>query len=182
MPPPIPVFLAPYNSAWPKMAADHAAHLQMLGSILVAVHHIGSTSVPGLAAKPIIDLMAVVTALDELERKRSLMEAAGWSLHGEFGIEGRRYCTRSDESGVRIAQLHIFAADSPHIVRHLAFRDYLRARREVAEAYEEEKWRARALHPNDSHAYADEKAAWIRRTESDALAWFAKHRAEQRIS
>jgi GrpB-like predicted nucleotidyltransferase (UPF0157 family) len=74
MPPPIPVFLAPYHPAWPKMAADHAARLQALGSTLVAVHHIGSTSVSGLAAKPIIDLMPLVTNLDDLDRKRSLVE------------------------------------------------------------------------------------------------------------
>jgi GrpB-like predicted nucleotidyltransferase (UPF0157 family) len=80
----------------------------------------------------------------------------------------------SDEGGVRIAQLHIFAADSPDVVQHLAFRDYLRAHREVAHAYEEEKRRARDLHLNDSHAYTDEKDAWIRRIEADALSWFVE--------
>jgi GrpB-like predicted nucleotidyltransferase (UPF0157 family) len=76
MPPPIRVLLAPYDPAWPEMAADHAARLQALRSTLVAVHHIGSTSVPGLAAKPIIDLMPLVTNLDDLDRKRSLVELA----------------------------------------------------------------------------------------------------------
>ena len=175
--PPIPVFLAPYNSAWPKVAADHAACLRTLGSTLVAVHHIGSTSVPWLAAKPIIDLMPLVTDLDDLDRKRSLLEALGYVWHGELGITERRYCALSDEGGVRIAQLHIFAADSPHVVRHLAFRDYLRTHPEAAHAYEEEKRRARDLHPNDSHAYSDEKDAWVRRTEADALIWFAEQRA-----
>lgn len=176
MPPPIPVFLAPYNSAWPKRAADHAVRLRTLGSTLVAVHHIGSTSVPGLAAKPVIDLMPLVTALDDLDRKRSRVEALGYSWHGELGITGRRYCALSDEGGVRIAQLHIFAVDSPHIERHLAFRDYLRTHPEAAHAYEEEKRRARDLHPNDSHLYSDEKGAWIQRTEADALVWFAEQR------
>jgi GrpB-like predicted nucleotidyltransferase (UPF0157 family) len=169
--PPISVFLVPYNPAWPKIAA---ALLRTLGSTLFAVHHIGSTSVPGLAAKPIINLMRIVTALDDLDRKRSLVEALGYSWHGELGMTGRRYCTLSDEGSTRIAQLHIFAADSPHIGRHLAFRDYLRAHPEVAHAYEGEKRRARDQHPNGSHAYADEKEAWIRRAEVDALAWFAE--------
>jgi GrpB-like predicted nucleotidyltransferase (UPF0157 family) len=182
MPPPIPVVLAPYNSAWAKMAADHAERLRTLGATLTAVHHIGSTSVPGLAAKPIIDLMASVVSIDDLDRKRSLLEELGWSWHGELGIKGRRYCALSDDKGVRIAQLHIFAADSPDIVRHLAFRDYLRAHREVAHAYEKEKRRARDLHPDDSHGYTDEKDGWIRRIEADALAWFAKQRRNNRNS
>jgi GrpB-like predicted nucleotidyltransferase (UPF0157 family) len=182
MPPPIPVLLAPYDSAWAEMAADHAAHLQTLGATLVAVHHIGSTSVPGLAAKPIIDLMAVVTSLDDLDRKRSLLEELGWSWHGELGITGRRYCTLSDDNDVRIAQLHAFAADSSNVVRHLAFRDYLRTHREIARAYEEEKRRARDLHPDDSHAYTDEKGGWIRRIEADALAWFVERPPDKQKS
>jgi GrpB-like predicted nucleotidyltransferase (UPF0157 family) len=173
MPPPIPVFLAPYDPAWPEMATDQAVRLKALGSILVSVHHIGSTSVPGLAAKPIIDLMPLVTNLDDLDRKRSLVEALGYSWHGELGIAERRYCALSDHRGNRVAQLHFFAADSPHATRHIAFRDYLRAHPEVARAYEQEKRRARDLYPNDSRAYTDEKDAWIRRTEARALVWFA---------
>src|SRR5712691_7315392 len=104
MPPPIPVILAPYNPEWPQIAASHAERLRVLGSILVAVHHIGSTSVPGLAAKPIIDLMPLVTDLAKLDRERRYVEALGYNWHGEFGISGRRYCTLSDEVGTRIVQ------------------------------------------------------------------------------
>ena len=171
MPPPIPVTLEPYNAAWPSMAAGHAARLQTLGSTLIDVHHIGSTSVPGLAAKPIIDLMALVTSAADLDEKRAAIEVLGWDWHGEFGIAGRRYCTLSDRDGRRLAQLHAFAADSSHVARHLAFRDYLRAHPEIAQAYEQEKRRACALHPDNSHAYGDKKGDWIRRTEAEALAW-----------
>jgi GrpB-like predicted nucleotidyltransferase (UPF0157 family) len=68
--------------------------------------------------------------------------------------------------------LHFFEADSPQAKRHIAFRDYLRAHREVAEAYEIEKRRARELYPDNSHAYSDEKGAWIRNIETKALIWF----------
>ena len=159
------------------MAASHAERLRVLGSILVAVHHIGSTSVPGLAARPIIDLMPLVTDLADLDRERRRVEALGCDWHGELGISGRRYCTLSDEAGIRIVQLHFFNADSPQVERHIAFRDYLRAHPDAASAYEKEKRRARDLHPHDSHAYTDEKDAWIRDTETKALTWFAGQKA-----
>jgi GrpB-like predicted nucleotidyltransferase (UPF0157 family) len=155
------------------MAARHAERLQVLGLVLVTVHHIGSTSVPGLAAKPIIDLMPLVTDLAGLDRDRGRIEALGYKWHGEFGIPERRYCTLNDEKGARIVQLHFFEADSSQVNRHIAFRDYLRAHPETAKAYEIEKRRARDLHPSDSNAYCDEKAAWIQKTEARALVWLA---------
>jgi GrpB-like predicted nucleotidyltransferase (UPF0157 family) len=159
------------------MAASHAERLCVLGSTLAAVHHIGSTSVPGLAAKPVIDLMPLVTDLADLDRERRCVEALGYDWHGELGISGRRYCTLSDEAGIRIVQLHFFSADSPQVERHIAFRDYLRAHPDAAGAYEKEKRRARDLHPDDSHAYTDEKDAWVRATEVKALIWFAEQKA-----
>jgi GrpB-like predicted nucleotidyltransferase (UPF0157 family) len=175
MPPPIPVILAPYDPEWPQMAASHAERLRVLGPTLVIVHHIGSTSVPGLAAKPIIDLMPLVTHLTDLDRERGRIEALGYEWHGEYGIPGRRYCTLAAEDGIRAVQLHIFERNSPHAERHIAFRDYLRAHPAVAAAYETEKRRARDLHPNDSHAYTDEKSAWVCQAEATALIWFKRN-------
>jgi len=162
------------------MAQELADRLRVLGPNLRDVHHIGSTSVPGLAAKPIIDLMPLVASLEELDRARGLVEALGYSWHGELGIPGRRYCALTDESGARRAQLHFFRWDSPHAVRHIAFRDYLRAHPDVARAYEGEKRRARDAHPGDSHAYSDEKAAWVGAREAEAVAWFAGRQGAQR--
>ena len=182
MPLPIPVVLAPYNPDWPRQAARHGEALRVLGSVLVHVHHIGSTAVPGLAAKPIIDLMPLVRSLSALDRERARIEAIGYAWHGAYGIPGRRYCTLTDEAGVRAVQFHCFRAASPRAIRHLAFRDYLRAFPEVARAYEAEKRRARALHPDDSHFYTDEKSAWIRTTEATALAWHAERNVGARDS
>lgn len=173
MPPPISVVLIPYDPAWPERAAEYGAGLGNLGSTLVAVHHIGSTAVPGLAAKPVIDLIPVVTSLEELDSKRALL-GRGYDWHGEYGIAGRRYCTLSGAAGQRVAQFHFFASGSPQITRHLAFRDYLRAHPDERRAYEDEKRRAHALFPDDSHGYGGEKAAWIDQAEVRALAWFGR--------
>lgn len=171
-PAPIRVILVPYDPEWPNLAEMYSARLSVLGSILVTVHHIGSTAVPGLVAKPIIDLMPVVTNLFDLDGEREAVEALGYCWHGELGISGRRYCTLSDDRGNRIVQLHFFTEDSPHVTRHLAFREYLRAHPDERKAYEEEKQRARNRYPNDSHAYTDEKAQWIQAAETKAMMWF----------
>jgi GrpB-like predicted nucleotidyltransferase (UPF0157 family) len=172
VPLPITVVLAVYDPAWPRLADDHARRLLAISPAVVAVHHIGSTSVSGLAAKPIIDLMPLVNDLAELDRLRAQVEALGYSWHGELGIAGRRYCALDDQAGTRRVQLHFFQANSLHVERHLAFRDYLRAHPEAAASYENEKRRAQSLYPDDSHRYSDEKAAWIRDHEVKALIWY----------
>lgn len=175
MPPPIPVILVAYRPEWPEMAAGYAVKIMTLGPAVAVVHHIGSTAVPGLAAKPIIDLMPLVTDLAALDRYRADVEALGYDWHGEFGLPGRRYCTLTDATGTRVAQFHFFELGSAEAERHLAFRDYLRAHPDEARAYAAEKRRARDLHPADSHAYTDEKGAWIRDREAKALAWVASY-------
>jgi GrpB-like predicted nucleotidyltransferase (UPF0157 family) len=179
MPAPLPVVLSAYDPRWPQLAAAHAERLKALGPLVEAIHHIGSTSVPGLTAKPIIDLLPVVSDLAELDARRSEVEALGYEWHGDYGIEGRRFCTCSDAAGGRLANVHFFAANSPGVARHLAFRDYLRAHPEAARAYEREKRRARALHPDNSHDYTDEKAAFVKAMESEALAWRERNRRER---
>lgn len=171
MPAAISVELHPYNPAWAGMARDLAAQLaDAMKETLVAVHHIGSTAIPGIAAKPVLDLMLVVTSLAALDTAGARVASLGYEWHGEYGIPGRRYCTLAAQDGRRLAQLHCFAHGSPHIRRHLAFRDYLHAHPPAARAYEAEKMRCRDLHPHDSHAYGDAKAGWIARIEAEALA------------
>ena len=133
-----------------------------------------STSTPAVQNEARRPCSAGATNLTELDKRQSLVTALGFEWHGELGITGRRYCTLSDENGKRLAQLHFFEAGSPEIVRHIAFRDYLRAHHDVAQAYEKERHRARGLYPTNSHAYTDEKDAWIRNTEARALDWFKR--------
>jgi GrpB-like predicted nucleotidyltransferase (UPF0157 family) len=171
VPPPIKVELLPPDPAWAERArAEGKALAGALGQVLVTVHHIGSTAIPGIRAKPVVDLMPAVTDLPELDRRRADLEALGYEWWGEYGLPGRRYCTKHDPAtGRRIIQLHVYADGSPEIIRHLAFRDFLRKNPDLATAYEAEKLRCQSLHPNDSHAYSDCKNAWIKRIEAEAL-------------
>jgi GrpB-like predicted nucleotidyltransferase (UPF0157 family) len=176
LPPPFKVELCPYDPQWAENAAREGNALAAaIGPPLLALHHVGSTAIAGIHAKPILDLMPVVTSLSELDGRKSNIMALGYEWWGEFGLPGRRYCTRSDPgTGRRLIQLHCYAEGSPEIVRHLAFRDYLRARSEIAAAYDREKARCQARHPDDSHAYGDCKSAWIARVEAEALSHFKR--------
>lgn len=174
MPPPIKVELKPHDAAWVAAAAAEAQLLaHAIGPGLIAVHHVGSTAVPGIHAKPILDLLPEVENLAVLDTRRNALEALGYEWWGELGLPGRRYCTKADpDNGRRIAQLHCYQAGSPEITRHLAFRDYLRAHAELAREYDSLKARCQHLHPEDSHAYGDCKEAWIKSVETDALGWY----------
>ena len=169
---PFPVRLVAYDPDWPRQAAERIARLRVLEPVLVAAHHIGSTAVPGLIAKPIIDLMPLVADLAALDHERSVVEALGYRWHGEYGIAGRRYCTL-EIGDRRVAQLHFFTMGSQEAHRHLAFRDYLRAHPGAASAYAAAMRHARDAYPQDSHAYGAAKQPWIDQTEAQALAWYA---------
>lgn len=169
----VPVTLVPPDPRWPTQAQAEIARLrQAIGACVVRIEHIGSTSIPGIMAKPTIDLMPLVTDLALLEARADAVRALGYEWHGDYGLAGRRFFTLNRD-GKRLFNVHGYAADHPEVTRHLAFRDYLRSRPDLAKDYETVKIRAAQLQPNDVDAYNDEKNDWIKQAEKDALAWCA---------
>ena len=148
------ITVVPYDPAWSGLyEAEAQAIAGVLGQRLTAIHHIGSTAVPGLAAKPVIDIMPVVRAVTEADECRADCEEGG------------------DE---RTHQMHIFASDDVHaIARHLAVRDYLRAHPARAAAYGALKLELAARFPYDIDGYCDGKDAFVGALERDALEWRA---------
>jgi len=175
------VQLEPHNAAWAHWAAREAARLQAaVGAPLLRVHHIGSTAIAGIVAKPILDLLPEVRSLAQLDASRAAFEDLGYAWRGEYGLPGRRYCTLCDPAtGRKLVHAHCYAAGDPEIDRHLAFRDYLRAHEDVARAYEAEKLRCRALHPYDSGAYSEAKNAWIQPMQTAALSWWSERQGSE---
>jgi len=170
----IPVRIVHYHQKWPSIAiAEMKLIHSVLSDNLLCIEHIGSTAVPGLAAKPIIDLMPIVANLEKLDQEIRELEAHGYQIHGESGIPGRRFCTKLNVKGERIFHVHFFDEKSDHIIRHLAFRDYLRAHTTVAKEYEQEKLRAATLQPANSIEYNSAKSGWVKIHEQKALQWLA---------
>lgn len=168
---PRPVMLSPWTPDWAIRAEALIADLHAAAPrAFTAVHHIGSTAVPGLPAKPVIDLLGETGDLALIEAARPALEELGWRWRGENGEAGRRYLTRDDpETGARDAHLHVYAAGNPALAWRLAFRDRLRADPAVAAAYAREKQRCAALHPDDSGAYAACKKAWTDGVAAEAV-------------
>lgn len=166
------VIVSPPDPDWPSEFAKAAAEVRAIcAENLIEIHHIGSTSVPGLWAKPIIDMLTVVYDLDLLDRLNSQFACLRYEPMGEFGIPSRRYFRRDNPAGIRTHQIHAFAVGSTHIERHLAFRDYLRSMPAVANEYASLKRRLAAAHPSDIEAYMDGKDSFIKETEALALKW-----------
>lgn len=171
------VKLVPPDPAWPRLAKAEIGRLAgVLGDNLLIVHHIGSTAIAGIRAKPTLDLMPIVRDLAALDAREAAVRALGYDWRGEFGLPGRRFLALSDAvTGERRVHAHAYQADSPAIDRHRAFRDYLRAHPDEAQAYEAEKIRAARARPDDSLAYNDLKSDWIKACETRALAWWRRN-------
>lgn len=164
-----------HDPSWSAAFDREAAILAgLLGDLLVSIHHVGSTSVPGLAAKPIIDLLPLVTEIELVDERSGALEGAGYRAWGEFGLPGRRYFTKDDSAGWRTHNVHVYAHDDPEATRHLAFPAYLRHHPDAAAEYAEVKRRAYELHPSDVAAYNDAKDAWIKEHERRALRWWQR--------
>ena len=149
-----------YDEQWPARYEAESTVLQItLGEVISRIHHIGSTSVPGLSAKPIIDILLEVCDLDELDQLNVAMERAGYRVRGENGIPNRRYFTKGEDQ--RSHHVHAFGVGDPQIVKHLAFRDYLKKNKKEAEEYAEIKHAAALASEDNIHRYSALKADFI---------------------
>ncbi|KAA5927764.1 GrpB family protein [Pantoea sp. Bo_2] len=154
------VIVVPYDDKWPEMFETESLLIKsLLGGVAKNIHHIGSTSVPGLSAKPIIDILLEVSDINELDRYNRAMAHAGYVARGENRMSGRRYFIKGGDQ--RSHQVHAFASGDMQVLRHLVFRDYLRKNTTIAGLYAELKHSAARLSRNDAHRYSALKANFI---------------------
>jgi GrpB-like predicted nucleotidyltransferase (UPF0157 family) len=161
------VHLSAYDSRWPGRAAEYANELRPVLApwLLGAIEHVGSTAVPGLVAKPVIDLMAQLTDLDVVvDQASGALGELGWRyVPPEFDRRPwRRFLAKVSPDGQhRLAHLHLMAPGAARWDQQLRFRDALRADPALRDRYAEVKSRLARAHADDRERYTDEKASFV---------------------
>lgn len=161
-----------YDQNWKNtFETERVLLAKAIGINAVKIEHIGSTAVVGLAAKPVIDILIEVTDLKELDNAAENMEALGYLVKGENGIEGRRYFQKGGNQ--RSHHVHAFQMNDLHLYRHRAFKEYLIAHSEIASEYGALKKEAAFKSDNNINAYMALKNNFIQKHEKIAIEWFS---------
>ena len=169
------IYIAPYDPKWPSVFAAEAERLRgALGDAALRIDHVGSTAVPGLAAKPVIDIQISVADIDDGSSFDAPLAALGYRRHPVPDEDVYPFFHRP-EVWPHTHHIHLCQVGGHEERRHLAFRDLLRDQAEIARAYERFK---RELAPRHTQAdfesrgaYSEGKTAFIRRHEREALRW-----------
>jgi GrpB-like predicted nucleotidyltransferase (UPF0157 family) len=173
------VSIVPYDPAWPRMFEEEKKHLLdcLPQNLIRRIEHFGSTAIPGLAAKPIVDLLVEVDSLEETKaRIAPALEAEGYdyfwrATHGEDGPPFYAWFIKRNAAGVRTHHIHMVESDFEHWDR-LLFRDYLIANPETAKEYETLKLALARAYPDDRVAYTNGKSEFVVRVTQVAKEYY----------
>lgn len=165
-----PIIVTPYDPDWPAAFAIEKARIRAAIPQAAAIEHIGSTAVPGLAAKPVIDILIGLASLNEAPAWIGGLQTLGYEYVPQFEavMPERRYFRRSEKSR-RTHQIHLVEGGGDFWKRHMAFRNFLRMHPEEALAYGRLKTELAARFRDDRAAYMDGKDAFIKNLEARAL-------------
>ncbi len=163
------VRVVPHDPDWANQFTIEAENIcRAMGEAVVAIHHIGSTSIPHIHAKPILDILLEVRDLNLADTRDTEMVSIGYTPMGEYGIPRRRFYYKNT-NGQRTHHIHAFEANSLGARRHLAFRNYMRSNPTIADEYSKLKQKLAKLHPDDIDSYMDGKDAFIKEHEKRAM-------------
>jgi GrpB-like predicted nucleotidyltransferase (UPF0157 family) len=164
------VEVVPHDRHWQSLFKAESQQLAVaFGDNAIAIHHIGSTAIETIYAKPIIDILIEVKDLNKVDDRNPEIESLGYIAIGEFGIVGRRFFRKDNNDGIRTHHIHTFEVGSPQIERHLAFRDYLKSHPAAAQQYSKLKQQLAQQYPIDIQGYMDGKADFIRQIDNQAF-------------
>lgn len=168
--------VVPYHPEWPALFQVEKEKISQVitEDNLVNILHIGSTSVPDLAAKPIIDILLIVKDINKLDENNEQLKKLGYTPRGEFGIPGRRYFPKGEDN--RTHHIHAFQYDNIYdISRHVLVRDFLRTHPTIRQDYANIKIDGAKKYPESIDDYGDYKDAFVKKLEKDALIWHWKN-------
>jgi GrpB-like predicted nucleotidyltransferase (UPF0157 family) len=160
-----------YDTDWPhSFESEKLALEKALYDTEVKIEHIGSTSIPNLAAKPIIDILIEIDKVERLDVKADRFCNLGYEVKGENGIPGRRYYQKGGNN--RTHHIHAFQSGSFGLLRHRAFKEYLQAHPLIAREYASIKKQAALSCNKDTERYISMKNDFIVKHEKLALDWY----------
>jgi GrpB-like predicted nucleotidyltransferase (UPF0157 family) len=162
------VRLVEHDPAWPELfaAESRRIHAALGPDLPLALEHTGSTAVPGLVAKPIVDILGGYPRGAGVQSYIAALVQAGYAHRGEQGIQGREFFRLGEP---RAYHLHLAERDGPFWREHVAFRDALRAQPALREAYAALKIELARKYPRDREAYTEGKTLFVRQVLADAL-------------
>lgn len=156
------VVVLPYDEQWKKDFHNIKAELTgALGKFALRIEHVGSTSVQGLSAKPIIDIDVVIKDYTVLREVVCALEKIGYRHEGNLGIVGREAFKYDGKEHLRKHHLYVCPEDSPELKRHIAFRDYLQTHPDAMREYSHIKEEGAKLYPYDIEGYIEHKSPFI---------------------
>lgn len=162
--------LSPYAPAWPALYEAEAVRLRaLLGPAIIDMQHVGSTAIPGMIAKPILDIAVQISSLQEVALAEQVLPPHGYVCRGEQGLPGRHLFAKGDPIS---CHLHLMLPDCENWQNQVLFRDYLRTFPERATAYAALKRALLASVDGDRSAYSAGKKVFITQILLEAKAYF----------
>lgn len=152
------VFLVPWTDEWNKGFLSEKEKIHKIGEYIMNIHHIGSTSVKHLSAKPIIDIAIEINDFNDGGKISSLLEELGYSYKGTNILHDRHYFSKGEP---RTHQIHMYQCGNKYLLEQLKFRDYLRDNDEAKIEYEQLKLSLAKLNKKNKHKYAEEKTTFV---------------------
>ena len=164
--------ILPYSLEWQnKFKQEHKLLSGIIpNNLLIDIHHIGSTSITDLAAKPVIDMLMTVRDIAALDQFNADFVTLGYTPKGENFIAGRRFFQKGGDE--RTHHIHAFQANDVHVISHLAFRDYLRAFPDIKQQYQDIKHKAAQACHHDPLQYQALKQGFFDQHLETAIDWF----------
>jgi GrpB-like predicted nucleotidyltransferase (UPF0157 family) len=155
-----PVVIQDYDPCWPRLfEALRSRIAAVLESIAEAIEHVGSTAIPGLAAKPIIDMDVLLASDSDLALAIAKLASVGYEHRGDLGVPGREAFRAPPQDHPH--HLYVCPPGSPAYLQHITFRDYLRNHRRDADAYAELKCDLAGKFRDDREAYNQAKSGFV---------------------
>jgi GrpB-like predicted nucleotidyltransferase (UPF0157 family) len=162
------VKLENYNEMWKKIFEEESKLISStINEFLIDIQHTGSTAIPGMAAKPIIDIAVAIDSLSNIEKIIQFLQEVGYHYRGEQGISGRHLFAKGDEEN-RTHYLHIMEKNHPEWKNHILFRDYLKSNPKVAKEYERIKRELAKKYESDRGKYTEGKSKFIQKIIENA--------------